>query len=117
MQHRAMIEEICTGTNLAPFLMGYSYGATNTWSAFKLDLVMRQVQTVQASVAAFMEWMGTIDLALAGLNSKCRFVFDNTFSYQAGEKAELENRRAENALRLFEAGLISKDEARARIER
>lgn len=117
MQHRAMIEEICAGTNLAPFLMGYSYGATNTWSAFKLDLVMRQVQTVQASIAAFMEWLGKIDLALAGMVPDCRFVFDNAFTYQAGEQAELENRRVENTLKLFESGLISKDEARARIER
>ena len=117
MQHRAMIEEICAGTNLAPFLMGYSYGATNTWSAFKLDLVMRQVQTVQASGAAFMEWLGNIDLALAGFEPKCRFVFDNSFSYQESELADLENRRVENTLRLFESGLISKDEARSRVER
>jgi hypothetical protein len=114
MHHRAMIEEICAGTNLAPFLMGYSYGATNTWSAFKFDLVMRQVQTVQATIAAFMEWLGKIDLALAGLEPECRFVFDNTFTYQASERAKIENARVENTLKLFESGLISKEEARDR---
>ena len=115
MHHRAMIEEICAGTNLAPFLMGYSYGATNTWSAFKFDLVMRQVKTVQATIATFMEWLGRIDLALGGFEPGCRFVFDNTFTYQADEQARIENQRVENTLKLFESGLISKDEARKQI--
>ena len=30
LNHRSMIEEVCAGTNLAPFLLGYSYGATTT---------------------------------------------------------------------------------------
>ena len=63
--HRAMIEEICAGTNLAPFLLGYSYGATTTWSAFKFDMVMRQVRSIQSEVAQFLEWIGNIELALA----------------------------------------------------
>jgi hypothetical protein len=29
LNHRAMIEEICSGTNLAPFMLGYSYGTTH----------------------------------------------------------------------------------------
>jgi len=107
-----MIEEICAGTNLSPFLLGYSYGATTTWSAFKFDMVMRQVKSVQAEVAHFLEWIGNIDLALAGLEAKCRFMFDNTFVYQAADKAAIQSSRVDNVLKLYQAGLIDETTAR-----
>lgn len=106
MQHRAMVEEICAGTNLAPFLLGYSYGATTTWSSFKFDLVMRQVKTFQAEVGHFLEWIGNIELALIGYDMTCRFEFDNTFPYQSTEKAAVESQKIEDLLKLHQAGLI-----------
>ncbi len=112
MNHRAMIEEICAGTNLAPFMLGYSYGATSTWSSFKFDLVMRQVRSVQAEVSSFLEWIGNIELALAGIPAVCRFVFDNTYTYQAGDASGIKTREVDNLLRMFEAGLIDESTAR-----
>jgi hypothetical protein len=116
LNHRAMIEEICAGTNLAPFLLGYSYGATTTWSSFKFDVVMRQVKSIQSEVSRFLEWVGDIELALAGLPWKCRYVFDNTFAYQAAERAGIESTRVENLLKLYQAGLIDEKAARERAE-
>jgi len=112
INHRAMIEEICAGTNLAPYLLGYSYGATTTWASFKFDLVMRQVKSVQAEVVAFLEWMAQIDLSLAGLDVKCRFAFDNTLAYQAADQTRVLSGQVDNILRLYEAGLIDKTTAR-----
>ncbi len=114
VNHRAMIEEICAGTNLAPFLLGYSYGATTTWSAFKFDMVMRQVRSVQSEVAQFLEWIGNIELALAGIDARCRFVFDNSFTYQATDEAEIRKAQVDNVLKLYQAGLI--DEKIARVK-
>jgi len=109
--HRAMIEEICAGTNLAPFMLGYSYGATTTWSSFKFDLVMRQVRSVQTEIARFMEWLGAIDLALGGFEPRCRWEFDNTFAYQASDRASVQTQQVNNVIRLFEAGLLDKQTA------
>jgi hypothetical protein len=111
--HRAMIEEICGGMNLAPFLLGYSYGATTTWSAFKFDLVMRQVHTVQQQVASFLEWIGNIELALRGVPVSCRAEFENSFSYQAKEQAEIQSQQTDGLLKLYEAGLIDEVTAKA----
>lgn len=115
MNHRAMIEDICAGTNLSPFLLGYSYGATTTWSNFKFDIVMRQVRSVQAEVAHFLEWLGNIDLALAGIDAKCRFVFDNNFAYQAIDQIEIESKRVENILKAHQAGLLDEKSAREKL--
>ncbi|MDD5425943.1 MAG: hypothetical protein PHN52_05625 [candidate division Zixibacteria bacterium] len=111
MNHRAMIEDICAGTNLAPYLLGYSFGATTTWSNFKFDVVMRQVRSVQAEVARFMEWVGNIELALTNFEATCRFVFDNSFAYQAMENVNVQSARVNNILKLFEAGLVEKKAA------
>jgi len=110
--HRAMVEEICAGTNLAPFLLGYSYGSTSSWAGFKFDVIMRQVKSIQAEVSRFMEWLGNIELALAGFDLRCRFVFDNTFAYQAMDHMNIANSRVDNILKLYQAGLIDETTAR-----
>jgi len=112
--HRAMIEEICAGTNLAPFLLGYSYGATTTWSSFKFDLVMRQVRSIQSEVAQFLEWIGNIELALSGFDTRCRFEFENNFSYQASDEATIKSGQIDNILKMYQAGLIDEKTARAK---
>ncbi len=108
VNHRSMIEEICAGTNLAPFLLGYSYGATTTWSAFKFDIVMRQIRTIQAQMSNFMEWLGNIELALGGYDTECEFVFDNSFAYQASDVLNVQSGKIDNLLKLYDAGLIDK---------
>ena len=116
VQHRAMVEEICAGTNLAPFLLGYSYGATTTWSNFKFDMVMRQVRSVQAEVSHLLEWIGNIELALAGYGLKCRFDFDNSFSYQALEQATVESSQLDSILKLYQNGLLDRETASRKIK-
>lgn len=114
--HRAMIEEICAGTNLAPFLLGYSYGATATWSGFKFEMVMRQVHSIQAEVAYFLEWIARVDLALAGLDVRTRFEFDNSMAHQATDLAVVDSKRVENLTKLYQSGLIDKETASRRAE-
>lgn len=117
LNHRAMIEDLCAGTQLAPYLLGYSYGATTTWSAFKFDVVMRQVRSVQAEVARFLEWLGDMDLALAGIDARCRFEFDNQFAYQAVEQSDIRGRQVDSLLKLHGAGLIDTERAKQQAEK
>ncbi len=111
INHRAMIEEICSGTNLSPFLLGYSYGAAHKWAEFKYDLVMRQVHSVQRQAARFLEWIGDVELALKGYDCRCRFVFENSLSYLASEQAQIRQSDVDNLIKLHSQGLISKNEA------
>ena len=114
LNHRAMIEEICAGTNLAPFMLGYSYGATTTWSAFKFDLIMRQVRSIQSEVSQFLAWIGNIDLALAGIDARCRYEFDNSCTYQATDESVIKSKEIDNVLKLYQAGLIDEKIARTK---
>ena len=115
LNHRAMIEEICAGTNLAPFLLGYSFGATSSWASLKFDIVMRQVRSIQSEISSFMEWLGNIDLALSGFGGTCRFQFDNSLSYQASETSKVKAVEIDNILKLHQAGLLDIETAREKI--
>ncbi len=115
MNHRSMIEEICAGTNLAPFLLGYSFGATTTWASFKFDIVMRSIKSVQAEISSFLEWIGNIELALHGIHEKCTYNFDNTFAYQASDKSAVRSRDIDSIIKSLNAGLLDKEAASLQI--
>jgi len=115
MNHRAMVEEICTGANLAPFLLGYSFGETSSWARLKFDLVMRQVGTVQAQVAGLLKLLGDIELALRGVPGECDWVFDNNLSHPAGESANVQAQRLDSILKLHTAGLLDDSAAREKV--
>jgi len=115
MNHRSLVEEICAGTHLAPFLLGYSYGATTTWAGFKFDLVMRQVQSVQAEAAQLLKQIGDVELALRGIDGECEFVFDNCLAYQAGDAAAVQAQQLDTILKLHQAGLLDKQAATDRV--
>ncbi len=117
MNHRAMVEEICTGANLAPFLLGYSFGETSSWASLKFDLVMRQVCTVQAQVAGLLKLLGDIELALRGISGECDWVFDNSLSYRAGESATIQAQQLDSILKLHTAGLIDDADAREKVSK
>jgi hypothetical protein len=111
LSHRAMVEEICSGTHLAPFLLGYSYGATTNWGQFKYDLVMRQVRSVQNAAINFLNWLANIELSLKGFPLTVKWQFDNQVSAMAREQTEIKNTEARYIIDLFTAGLIDKDTA------
>lgn len=117
LSHRAMVEEICSGTHLAPFLLGYAYNTTTNWAQFKYDLVMRQVRSVQQAAVNFLDWLANIELSLRGFSATAGWQFDNSMSALAGDEAEVRRTESDYIIRLYEAGLIDRDAAAERAAR
>jgi len=117
ISHRAMVEEICSGTHLAPFLLGYSYNATTNWAQFKYDLVMRQVCSVQGAAVNFLNWLANIELSLKGFSLTAGWKFDNKVSALAREQTEIKKVEAGYIIDLYTAGLIDRDTAADRAGR
>jgi len=117
LTHRAMVEEICSGTHLAPFLLGYAYNATTNWAQFKYDMVMRQVRSVQNAAINFLNWLANIELSLRGFSVTAGWRFDNGLSALAGDETEVKRKQAEYIVQLYNAGLIDRDTAADRAER
>lgn len=106
LTHRAMVEEICSGTNLAPFLLGYAYNATTNWAQFKHDLIMRQVRSVQQAATQFLDQLANIELALRGMKLTAGWRFDNRFSALAKEQTQIKKEETTRIIDLYNAGLI-----------
>lgn len=117
LSHRAVVEDICAGVHLDPFMLGYSFGNTRSWARFKFELVLRQVISVQKLAVRFFEWLVNTDLNLSGANLKAVVNFNNDRIAGALERYQSEHEEARRVLELFEAGLLSKEEARARVFR
>jgi len=112
LNHKAMIEDIAAGLHLDPFMLGYSYGTTQSWAGFKLELVQKQVITLQRVAQRFLEWVRNIELALHGLLVTAEQVFVNESGVGKLDKVQAERIELENVIRKQKEGYISFEEAK-----
>ncbi len=115
LNHRSMIEDVIAGCHLAPFMLGYAYGGTQTWAKFKYEMVGRQIATLQRAASRFCEWIAGIELALAGVDAEAKHTFDNRLEFDRRERYETDRALTDLILRQVEAGLITLDEAKNRL--
>ncbi len=116
INHKALIEDICAGVHLDPFILGYSYGPTRSWAQFKYELILRNVISIQGCAKRFLEWIRNIELALGGLPLECVHHFDNCKFFGMLEQREAERVHLENIIRKKEAGFITEDQAKREME-
>jgi len=116
INHKALVEDICAGVHLDPFMLGYSYGPTRSWAQFKYELMLRNVISIQRLAKRFMEWIRNIELALWGIPLECVHHFDNRKFFGMLEQREAEKIHLENVIRKKEAGFISEEQAKREIE-
>jgi hypothetical protein len=111
LNHKAMLEDIAAGLHLDPFMLGYSYGTTQTWAGFKLELVQKNVTSLQRVVKRFLEWLRNTELALHGLPVQAEHHFDNQRGGTKLEQVQAEKIALENIIRRQKEGFISFEEA------
>lgn len=111
MNHKSMIEDICAGTHLAPFMLGYAFGTTHNWAEFKYELVQRQVATVQNAAASLMNWITNVELALNGIRAEVQYRFENRAHIGLIERAQAEKIQIENIVTKMSNKLITHEDA------
>ncbi len=117
LYHRSIVEDICAGIHLDPFMLGFSFGTTQTWARFKFELMMRQIVSVQEKAKGFLRWLVSLEMALRGLPGDVEILFDNRRVFGSLERFKAESYMAENILAQYKAGLLDKTEARERLDR
>lgn len=117
LSHRAIVEDVCAGMHLDPFMLGYSYSSTQTWARFKYELVLREIASVQKLAVRFFEWLVNGYLERAGASLRVDVRFDNDRVYSILDQFRSEQKDIERVTDLFKAGILTKDEARERIFR
>jgi hypothetical protein len=117
LSHRAIVEDICAGVHLDPFMLGYSYSSTQTWARFKYELVLREIASVQKLAVRFFEWLVNGYLESAGAGFAIDVNFDNDRVLSLLDQHRADQKEVERVTDLFKAGLLSREEARERIFR
>lgn len=112
INHKAVIEEICAGTHLAPFMLGYSYGSTQSWAEFNFELLQRQLRTIQNAAIRFLQWITEVEFALKGIDVECRWEFEDAINIGVLDKRRAESILVDNVLKKLDAGLITMDVAK-----
>lgn len=115
LSHRAVVEDVCAGIHLDPFMIGYSFGSTQSWAQFKFELVLRQVVSVQRLAIRFFEWLINRHLAVTGYGSDIQVRFNNESIDSALERYQARHEEARRVIELYKAELLSREEARGRI--
>jgi len=116
INHKSLIEDICAGVHLDPFMLGYSYGPSYNWAQIKYELILRNVVSIQSSAKRFLEWIRNLELALQGIPLECVCYFDNRKTFGLLEKYQAEKIFLENVVKKMEAGFISKEEGKREME-
>jgi len=117
LYHRALVEDICAGVHLDPFMLGYSFGTTQTWARFKFELMMRQIVAVQEKAKGFLRWLVGLEMGLRGLAGEVEVLFDNRRVFGSLERYKVESMMAEGIISQYAAGLLDKKEARNRLDK
>ncbi|MCD6162748.1 MAG: hypothetical protein J7K40_10095 [candidate division Zixibacteria bacterium] len=115
LYHRALVEDICAGVHLDPFMLGFSFGTTQTWARFKFELMMRQIISVQEKAKGFLRWLVGLEMALRGLPGDVEILFDNRRVFGSLERFKAESFMIESIISQYKTGLLDKQEARDRL--
>lgn len=116
LNHKSVLEDICAGVHLDPFMLGYSYGPPYNWAQIKYELIQRNVISIQSSAKRFMDWIRNIELALRGIPLESEHHFDNRKTFGLLEKRKTEQIHIDNVIRKMDSGFIDQDEAKREIE-
>jgi hypothetical protein len=116
INHKALIEDICAGVHLDPFILGYSYGPSRSWAQLKYELILRNVVSIQSSAKRFLEWIHNIELALRGFPVEYVHHFDNRKFFDMLDQRKAEQIHLDNIIRKKEAGFIDGDRAKRESE-
>lgn len=112
INHKALIEDICAGVHLDPFILGYSYGPSRGWAQLKYELILRNVVSIQNSARRFLEWIHNIELALRGFPLEYVHHFDNRKFFDMLDQRKAEQIHLDNVIRKREAGFVTEDQAK-----
>ena len=110
--HKAVEEQVITGMHMMPVLMGRNYGSTETYGTAQFEVVNRQVETVNRRVGKLLEQLYNLELSLRGIDARARVVMKSNRTVDILKEARARNEEITGTLRLLEAGVINRDEAR-----
>ncbi len=104
-------EEVITAFHLFPWVLAKSFGSTKNYVQVQFDLLMTEVDSIQADGANFMEWLTQVEFNLKGItNVKPVGHFQRLRDPAVKNIAVAERFQIDNVLTKVQNGVISPDD-------
>jgi hypothetical protein len=104
--HKAIEEQVITGTHLMPILLGRNYGTTETYGTAQYEIVNRQVATVNRAVKRMLERVYNFELSFSGTGARAKIRMRSNRTVDVLKEAQARRTEIENALTLRDEGLL-----------
>ncbi|PKN28262.1 MAG: hypothetical protein CVU64_14245 [Deltaproteobacteria bacterium HGW-Deltaproteobacteria-21] len=104
-------EQICSGLDIPPSMMGRSYSTTETYAEVDYDRLCTKLMVALRMIKRFIEKGYELDLALRGIDADVTVTFNQTRGFKEKEKADADGARIDNVIAKRDAGFIDDDEA------
>lgn len=109
--HKAIEEQVITGTHLMPILLGRNYGTTETYGTAQFEIVNRQVEAVNRQVKRILERLYNFELAMMWGYAKAKVKMRGNRTVDVLREAQAREKEIDNAIKLREAGFVSQEQA------
>jgi hypothetical protein len=104
---------LLSGAKLQPSVIGRTTGSTETWATVAYTQFVRQLKNIQQLVADFLEYLIGFRLTLRGLEfQKVSVDFEDPPELNPKLNEEAKLVKAQRVIALYQAGLITEEEAR-----
>lgn len=110
--HKAIEEQVITGTHLMPILLGRNYGTTETYGTAQFEIINRQVEGVNRSVQKLLERLYNFELALMWGEATAKVTMRTNRTVDVLKEAQAREKEIGNVLRLREAGLLDDEQTK-----
>ena len=111
--HKAIEEQVITGTHLMPILLGRNYGTTETYGTAQFEIINRQVVAVNRSVKRILERLYNFELALMWGSAHAKVKMRTNRTVDVLREAQARSREIDNAIKLRDEGFMTHAEAAA----
>lgn len=109
--HKAIEEQVITGTHLMPVLLGRNYGTTETYGTAQFEIITRQVEGINRNVKRILERLYNFELALMWGEARVKVHMRANRTADLLKAAQARGRDIANALTLLDKGLINHEQA------
>jgi len=113
--HKAVEEQVITGTHLMPILLGRNYGTTETYGTAQFEIINRQVATVNRTVRRILERLYNFELALMWGEAQARVRMNENRTVDVLREAQARRLEIDNVLRLKAEGMMDAETALKRL--
>ncbi|MBU1651957.1 hypothetical protein KKA00_07030 [bacterium] len=110
-----VLEDVIMALKLFPWVLGRSHGTTQNWVSAQYNLLMLEVDSIQASATALADWLRDTELKLRGCSVESKHVFAPNQDPFLLERAQSEEISFHTVDEMVEKGYISKDDAKRRL--